>query len=67
LVVGLAGAVGATHALAKTGLVASQVSPDDPFVFAGITLLLVAIGVCACLLPARKAARINPTEALRLD
>ncbi len=67
LVVGLVGAVGATHMLAKTRLVASRVSPDDPVVFAGITLLLVAIGVFACLLPARKAALVNPTEALRLE
>jgi predicted permease len=65
LAVGLAGAVGATHLLAKTGLVASQVSPDDPFVFACITLLLVAIGAFACWLPARRAAALHPVKALR--
>ena len=67
LVVGLAGAVGATHLLAKTGLVAGPVSPNDPLVFASLTLLLVAIGTFACWLPARRAAALHPVTALRHD
>ncbi|HVZ63645.1 MAG TPA: ABC transporter permease [Lacunisphaera sp.] len=63
---GLVGAIGATTLLAKTGLVL-RVSAADPLVFTGITALLVTIGLTACWLPARRAARINPTEALRTE
>jgi ABC-type lipoprotein release transport system permease subunit len=43
------------------------VSPTDPLVFCSITFLLSAIGLFACWLPARRAARIDPTEALRTE
>jgi hypothetical protein len=64
--IGLAGAYGATNLLAKTQLVI-QVSPGDPLVFVTITALLTGIGLAACWLPARRAARIAPTEALRTE
>jgi ABC-type lipoprotein release transport system permease subunit len=44
-----------------------QVSPTDPVLFIAITGVLVAIGLFACWLPARRAARIAPTEALRTE
>jgi ABC-type antimicrobial peptide transport system permease subunit len=66
LVVGLGGAFGATHLMANSGLV-MQVSPNDPVLFIAITGVLVAIGLFACWLPARRAARIAPTEALRTE
>ena len=66
LALGLGGALGTTHLLASTPLFGG-VSPRDPLVFAGITALLVAIGVAACWLPARRAAPIAPTEALRTE
>jgi ABC-type antimicrobial peptide transport system permease subunit len=66
LVLGLAGALGATRLLASTGVL-GRVSPNDPPVFVAITVLLVAIGLLACLLPATRAARIAPTEALRAE
>jgi len=66
LALGLAGAWAATLLLAQSRLV-MRVSAHDPVVFTGITLLLLAIGLFACWLPARKAARIAPTEALRLN
>ena len=66
LALGLGGAFATTHLLASTPLFCG-VSPHDPLVFTGITALLVAIGVAACWLPARRAARIAPTEALRTE
>ena len=42
-----------------------DVSPMDPLTFAAVALLLGLIALLACILPARRAARINPMEALR--
>jgi putative ABC transport system permease protein len=42
-----------------------QVSPFDPVMFTGIALLLTATGLAACLVPARRAARVDPMVALR--
>ncbi|MFZ5495962.1 MAG: ABC transporter permease [Verrucomicrobiota bacterium] len=66
LLLGLGGAYGATHLLTKARLVV-QVSAGDPVVFISITVLLIAIGLFACWLPASRAARIAPTEALRSE
>ena len=43
------------------------VSPRDPAVFAATTLTLLVIALGACWLPARRAARLSPVEALRTD
>jgi putative ABC transport system permease protein len=66
LVVGLGGAFAATGLMAKARLL-FRVSPQDPLVFAAATAMLLAIGVLACWIPARRAARIAPTVALRVD
>jgi putative ABC transport system permease protein len=42
-----------------------QVSPTEPGVFIAVVVVLAAIALLACLLPARRAARIEPMEALR--
>ena len=64
LIAGLAGAVGVTRVL-QTFLFG--VTPTDPLVFAAVTLLLLAVGVMAAWLPARRATRIDPWAALRVD
>ncbi|HLG55241.1 MAG TPA: ABC transporter permease [Vicinamibacterales bacterium] len=44
-----------------------NVSPRDPVVIGVVTLLLTGIALVACWLPARRAARLSPLEALRAD
>jgi putative ABC transport system permease protein len=43
------------------------VKPYDPATLAGTSLLLVATGVLACWIPARRAARVDPMVALRYE
>jgi predicted permease len=43
------------------------IGPADPVVLGGTTAVLTAVTVFACLLPARRAARVSPSEALRGD
>ena len=44
-----------------------NVSPKDPAVFAGVALVLVAVAVSASWVPAIRAARVDPSSALRSD
>ena len=64
LTIGLAGAFGVGRLL-RSLLV--QTGPTDPVTLGGITLLLVAVGITACLWPARQATRLNPVTALRYE
>jgi putative ABC transport system permease protein len=60
--------VGLLASSALTRLIASElwgVSATDPWTFAAVVALLCATGLAACLLPARGAARVDPTRALR--
>jgi putative ABC transport system permease protein len=41
------------------------ISPGDPFTLGSILLIVAMVTVAACLLPARRAAKLNPTMALR--
>jgi len=43
------------------------VSPREPIVFIVVGVTLAFTSLCACLLPARDAMRIEPLTALRLD
>jgi putative ABC transport system permease protein len=64
LIVGLAGAVAVTRVL-QTFLFG--VTPTDPIAFTAVTLLLMAVGLMAAWLPARRATRIDPCVALRAE
>jgi predicted permease len=43
------------------------VSPSDPVTMAGVSLLLIVTGVIACLLPASRVVRLQPSSILRHD
>ena len=64
LIVGLAGAVGVTRVLQRFLF---GVTPTDPIAFTIVTLLLMAVGLMAAWLPARRATRIDPCAALRAE
>jgi predicted permease len=64
LLVGAAGAI-ALSRLLRT--LVYQVSPADPATLAGVALLLTASGFLACWLPARRASRVDPTVAIRVE
>jgi len=64
IIVGLLGALGLSELLSSVLL---GVNPRDPATFLGVPLALLAVALLACYLPARRAARVNPTEALRQD
>jgi ABC-type antimicrobial peptide transport system permease subunit len=62
--------IGVLASLALGKLVASLLyglSPRDPLVVAGSALVLCAIGIGASLIPAWRAARVDPVTALRMD
>jgi putative ABC transport system permease protein len=62
LVIGLLGSLAATRAL--RGLL-FQVTSTDPATFIGVMVFLSAVVLLACYIPARRAAGIDPVNALR--
>ena len=64
IVIGLGIALGFTRVLST---MLYDVSPHDPVVFVGIALLLIAVALLACYIPARRATRVDPMIALRCE
>ena len=64
LAAGIAAALGATRWLAAS---LHGVTPADPATFASVVLVLAAAAAMAMFVPARRAARIDPSSALRSE
>ena len=64
ILVGVAGALLLTRFLQS---LLFQTPPFDPSTFAGVAALLTAVVIAACAYPARRALRVSPTVALRME
>jgi predicted permease len=64
LAIGIAGAIAMAKVTAKFVF---EVSPVDPAILAGASLLLLATAAAACYLPARRASAVDPSVALRWE
>jgi ABC-type antimicrobial peptide transport system permease subunit len=65
---GIGLAIGIPIAAAASRLLGSLlygVSPTDPLVFVAVSVTLMAVATAACYMPARRAMRLDPLQALR--
>jgi putative ABC transport system permease protein len=68
LLIAVGSAIGIAGAFAAGKILTTQlyqVKPGDPLILAATTAFLAVVALIACYLPARRAARLNPTNALR--
>jgi predicted permease len=63
----VAGLLGAYYLAQLAQALLFEVQPRNPVVFAASALAIAAVGVLAAVIPARRAARVEPMEALRAD
>jgi putative ABC transport system permease protein len=64
LVLGIAAALGLAQFLSS---MLFNIGKYDPATFAGVAGLLAGVALLACLIPARRAMRVNPIVALRYE
>ena len=64
LAIGLPAALG-LGSVARLRLV--EIEPSDPVTMIGITVILIAVSLLSCLVPVRKAAKVDPVIALRSE
>ena len=70
VLIGAGEMVGLLGAFALTRFISAflfGVTPWDPLTFAAVTALLTLVSLAACLIAARRALRIDPVAALRLE
>ena len=68
--VALGAALGVAGTLAASRYLSSLlfgVSPRDPFVIGAATVILVLVGLVACVVPTRRALAVDPATAVRVD
>jgi ABC-type antimicrobial peptide transport system permease subunit len=68
--VGIGAAIGLAAAFAITRLMRSLLygmNPADALTYIGVALLLLLVALVACAVPALRAARVQPTVALRYE
>ena len=65
LVVGVAGGYGV--GLMASATLSPMIDATDPMAFAPITVTVIAVALLACYIPARRAASVDPTVALRYE
>jgi ABC-type antimicrobial peptide transport system permease subunit len=64
IMLGLAGSLAVTRYLQS---LLFNIAPNDPITLGGVALLLVLVTLAACMIPATRAARVDPSRALRSE